>query len=213
MVFLLTVPSSVGLIVLGKSIIGAIYQGGKFHVYDTQQTALALSYYAIGLAGYAALKVLTPAFYALGDARMPMIVSLCSIGINYAAAYTMIRVEKIGHAGLAMSTSLVALFGFAVLFAILRARIGGVYGRELARGVGKVLVASAVMGAAVWAASHGMERWLGVSQLARLADLAVSLPVGLAAFYGMCRALGVEELEMAIRAFTSPVTRRLKRRA
>jgi putative peptidoglycan lipid II flippase len=213
MVFLLTLPSSVGLIVLGKSIIGAIYQGGKFHVYDTQQTALALSYYAVGLAGYAALKVLTPAFYALGDARMPMIVSLCSIGINYAAVYTMIRVAKIGHAGLAMSTSMVALFGFAVLFAILRARIGGVYGRELARGIGKVLVASAVMGAAVWAASHGMERWLGVSQLARLADLAVSLPVGLAVFYGMCKVLGVEELEMAIRAFTSPVTRRLRRRA
>ena len=30
MVFLLTLPSSVGLVVLGKSIIGAIYQGGKF---------------------------------------------------------------------------------------------------------------------------------------------------------------------------------------
>jgi hypothetical protein len=56
-----------------------------------------------------------------------------------------------------------------------------------------------------------MERWLGVSQLARLADLAVSLPIGLAVFYGMCRALGVEELDMAIRAFTSPVRRRLKR--
>jgi putative peptidoglycan lipid II flippase len=211
MVFLLTVPSSVGLIVLGKSIIGAIYQGGKFHVYDTQQTAMALSCYAIGLAGYAALKVLTPAFYALGDARMPMIVSLASIGINYAAAYTMIRVAKVGQAGLATSTSAVALFGFVVLFAILRARIGGIHGRELARGIAKVLLASAVMGAAVWAASHGMEKWLGVSQLARLADLAVSLPIGLAAFYGMCRALGVEELDMAIRAFTSPVRRRLKR--
>jgi len=212
MVFLLTVPSSVGLIVLGKSIIGAIYQGGKFHLYDTQQTALALSCYAVGLAGYAALKVLTPAFYALGDARMPMIVSLCSIGINYAAAYTMIRVAKIGHAGLAMSTSAVALFGFVVLFALLRARIGGVYGRELARGVAKVLLASAVMGVAVAASSRGMEAWLGVSQPARLADLAVSLPVGLATFYGMCRALGVEELDMAIRAFTSPVRRRLKGR-
>jgi putative peptidoglycan lipid II flippase len=212
MVFLLTVPSSVGLIVLGKSIIGAIYQGGKFHLYDTQQTALALSCYAVGLAGYAALKVLTPAFYALGDARMPMIVSLCSIGINYAAAYTMIRVAKIGHAGLAMSTSAVALFGFVVLFALLRARIGGVYGRELARGIAKVLLASVVMGVAVAASSRGMEAWLGVSQPARLADLAVSLPVGLAVFYGMCRALGVEELDMAIRAFTSPVRRRLKGR-
>src|SRR5437016_14639844 len=56
MVFLLTLPSSVGLAVLGKSIIGGIYQGGRFQLYDTQQTALALSCYSIGLAGYAALK-------------------------------------------------------------------------------------------------------------------------------------------------------------
>ena len=69
MVFLLTVPSSVGLIVLGNTMIGAIYQGGKFHAFDTQQTALALSCYAVGLAGYSALKVLNPAFYAL--ARRP----------------------------------------------------------------------------------------------------------------------------------------------
>ncbi len=66
MVFLLTVPSSVGLIVLGKSIIGAIYQGGKFELYDTQQTAIALSCYAVGLAGYAALKVLTPGVLRVG---------------------------------------------------------------------------------------------------------------------------------------------------
>ena len=99
MVFLLTLPSSVGLVVLGKSIIGAIYQGGRFQLYDTQQTALALSCYAIGLAGYAALKVLSPAFYALGDARTPMLVSLGSIVVNYAAAGTMIRVARLGHAG------------------------------------------------------------------------------------------------------------------
>ncbi len=212
MVFLLTLPSSVGLVVLGKSIIGAIYQGGKFHVYDTQQTALALSCYAIGLAGYAALKVLTPAFYALGDARTPMVVSLISIGINYAAAFTMVRVEKFGQAGLALSTSLVALFGFTVLFALLRARIGGVHGRELLRGVAKVLTASAAMGAVVFFTTHGMEKWLGQSQLARLADLCVSLPAGLLAFYGMCRLLRVEDLEVAIRAFASPLRRRLIRR-
>ncbi len=210
-VFLLTVPSSVGLVVLGKSIIGAIYQGGKFQVYDTQQTAVALSCYAIGLAGYAALKVLNPAFYAIGDARTPMVVSLISIAINYATAITMIRVAHMGHAGLAISTSAVALFGFVVLFAILRKRIGGVYGRELAAGIGRVLLASAVMGAAVAASTRAMERWLGVSQLARLADLAVSIPVGLAVFYGMCRAVGVSELDMAIRAVTVPIRRRLGR--
>jgi putative peptidoglycan lipid II flippase len=208
MVFLLTVPSSVGLVVLGKSIIGAIYQAGRFQIYDTQQTAVALSCYAVGLAGYAALKVLSPAFYALGDARTPMLVSLASIAINFATASTMIRVFGFGHAGLAMSTSVVALFGFLVLFAILRKRIHGVHGRELAAGIGKVLIASAAMGIACALSSHLMEKSLGVSQLARLADLAVSIPISLAVFYGMCRALGVTELDLAIRAFTSPIRRR-----
>jgi putative peptidoglycan lipid II flippase len=212
MVFLLTVPSSVGLIVLGKSIIGAIYQGGKFELYDTQRTAQALSCYAIGLAGYAALKVLNPAFYALGDARMPMLVSLASVGINYATAMIMIRVAGFGQAGLAMSTSVVALFGFFTLFAILRNRIGGVHGRELAAGIGKVLIASAVMGAMVIGSSRAIEHWLGISRIARLGDLSVSIPLGCAVFYGMCRMLGVSDVDMAIRAFTSPVRRRLGRR-
>ena len=211
MVFLLTVPSSVGLFVLGKSIIGAIYQGGKFQVYDTQQTAIALSCYSVGLAGYAALKVLNPAFYALGDARTPMMVSLGSIAINYLTAFTMIRVAKLGPAGLATSTSVVALFGFFVLFGILRARIGGVHGRELAMGIGKVGLASAVMGVVVALTSRAAEMWWGDSQMARLADLTVSLPCGLGVFYFMCRALRVEEIGMAIRAFTGPIARRLKR--
>ncbi len=212
MVFLLTLPSSIGLMVLGRSIIGSIYQGGKFQVYDTQQTATALSYYAIGLVGYAALKVLNPAFYALNDARTPMVVSILSIIINYATAVTLIRYAGFGHAGLALATSMVALFGFVVLFAILRARLGGVYGRELAMGFGKVAVASAAMGGAVFLASRQMERWLGVSQMARRADLAVSIPLGVAVFYLVCRAMGVTDLDMAFQAVIAPVKRRLRRR-
>jgi putative peptidoglycan lipid II flippase len=209
MVFLLTLPSSVGLVVLGKSIIGAIYQGGKFQLYDTQQTALALSCYAIGLSGYAALKVLSPAFYALGDARTPMLVSLGSILVNLAVASTMVRVAGLRHAGLALSTSAVALFGFVILFLILRNRIGGIEGRKLAAQLGKVGAASAAMAGAVAVSSHFAEARFGVSQLARLADLAVSIPLGLAIYYGVCRALGVSDIDMAVRAFTAPMRRRL----
>src|SRR5439155_104080 len=123
-----------------------------------------------------------------------------SIAINYATAATMIRVAKMGHASLAISTSAVALFGFVVLFAILRTRIHGVHGRELAAGMAKVVVASVVMGSVMW---------LGVSQLARLADLAVSIPIGLALFYATCRMLGVSELDMAIQAVVRPIRRRI----
>jgi putative peptidoglycan lipid II flippase len=211
MVFLLTIPSSVGLIVLGKSIIGAIYQAGRFEVYDTNQTALALSCYAVGLAGYAAVKLLTPAFYALGDARIPMLVSIGSIAINYAAAMAMIHGTRLGHAGLALSTSVVALFAFVILFAVLRNRIGGVHGRTLAMGLVKVVAASGAMAAVVALSSSRMEAALGISQLAHLADLAVSIPLGVGVFYTACRVLRIPEMDMAMQAVAAPIRRRFTR--
>jgi hypothetical protein len=66
------------------------------------------------------------------------------------------------------------------------------------------------MGVVVALTSHGMEAWLGVAQLARLADVVVSIPLGLAAFYAMCRTLGVSDLDMAIRAVAAPIRRRIK---
>lgn len=211
MVFLLTIPSSVGLVVLGRSIIGAVYQGGRFQLYDTQQTALALSCYAIGLAGYSAIKVLSPSFYALGDSRTPMVVSLLSIGINFGVAYTMVRTGTLGHAGLALSTSAVAIFGFIALFWLLRSRLGGIHGRHLGATVGRIAIASAAMGAGVWVISRWMEAWLGVSQYARLADIAVSIPIGFAVYYFTSRALHIPDLDAAIRAIAGPVLRRVGR--
>ena len=211
MVFLLTMPSSVGLVVLGRPMVAAIYEGGKFHAYDTQQTALALSCYAIGLAGYSALKVLTPAFYALNDARTPMLVSLASILINYGVAAAMVRTGTLGHAGLALATSAVALFGFVALFWILRGRIGGIHGRALLLSVVQIAIASAVMGLAVALASRSIEAWIGTRRLALLANLAISIPVGAAAFYAMCRVMKVAELEMAGRAVVSPAREWLSR--
>lgn len=209
MVFLLTVPSSIGLMVLGNTMIGAIYQGGKFQEFDTEQTALALSCYAVGLAGYAALKVLNPAFYALHDAKTPMIISLISIAINYFTAFALLRGTALGHAGLALSTSAVAIFGSVALFAILRTRIGGIHGRALANSIWKITLASAVMGGAVWLVSHEIQQWLGTARLGRLVDLALSIPFGLLVFYGACRLLRVAELDLATRSLAGPLMRRL----
>ena len=211
MVLLLTVPSSIGLVVLGESMIGAIYQGGKFHASDTQQTALALSCYAIGLAGYSALKVLNPAFYALRDARTPMIVSLVSIGVNYLTAFSMMNATGLGHAGLALSTSAVAVFGAVVLFFVLGRRVGGVYGRELAVSIAKIVLASVVMGGVVWMSSHGIRAAMGSERVGRLLDLAVSIPLGVVVLCGACKALRVTELDLAAKAVLGPLTRRLRR--
>lgn len=207
MVFLMTVPSSVGLVVLGRTMIATIYQGGRFEPYDTQQTALALSCYAIGLAGYSAIKVLAPAFYALGDSRTPMMVSLFSIAVNLIAVITLLRYTSLAHAGLALSTSAVALVGFLILFAILRNRIGGVYGRNLASSTLRVLFASAVMGVLVWILNRRLLELVGDSRWGYIAELTVCIPAGVVLYYGLCRAMRVPELELAASAVTGPLAK------
>ncbi len=194
-VLLLTVPSSVGLAVMGESMIGAVYQWGRFTAFDTHQTAVALSCYSAGLAGYAAIKILAPAFYALDHARIPMLVSVASIGVNFAAAWMMVVRGGMGHAGLALSTSLVALFGAAALFVLLRDRIHGLDGRRLAASAAKIVAASAVMGVACRASSAAIHAGVQGAKIAQFTDVAISIPLGALIFYGIASALRVEELE------------------
>ena len=73
------------------------------------------------------------------------------------------------------------------------------------------MLASAVMAGFVAASSYGMRAWLGISHLARVADVAVSLPLGLAVYYAAAKALGLEEIDRAIRSFAGPIRRRLRR--
>lgn len=211
MVFLLTIPSSVGLAVLGKPIIGSIYQSGRFDYYDTQRTAIALSFYAIGLAGYSALKVVTPAFYALKDARTPMLISLLSIAVNYIVAGFVTKQLGLGHSGLALSTSSVAIVGFLILYLTLRRRVGGLYGRNLMRTVLQVSVASAIMGAAVWVLTNQMQHVAGTLRMGHIVNTLVCIPAGIGIFYYTCKLLKVAELDLAFGSVTGPFTRRLRR--
>ncbi|HKV39925.1 MAG TPA: murein biosynthesis integral membrane protein MurJ, partial [Blastocatellia bacterium] len=195
--FILTIPSAVGLIVLGGPIIALIFQRGGFTFEDTRHTAGALGFYAIGLAGYAAVRILAPAFYALDDAMTPMLASLISIlvnlGLNWALA------GPLGERGLALSTSVVAILNFALLYELMRRRLGGLEVRHTVRYAGKVTAAAAVMGAVCWAASHGVSSALayggsGSTIMGRMANVVIPVGAGAAVFYGMASFLGLREL-------------------
>ena len=118
--FLLTIPSAIGLAMLASPIISVIYQHGRFTAEMTRQTAGALQYYAIGLVAYAALKVLTPAFYAVGKRNTPMVVSFLAIGANLFLNWLFTFRLGWGHRGLAFSTGLVATINFLLLYALMR---------------------------------------------------------------------------------------------
>jgi putative peptidoglycan lipid II flippase len=185
---LFTIPSSVGLAILGESMIALIYQGGRFQPSDTRETAAALACYSVGLAGYSLTKILAPAFYALDDARTPMVVSIASIVVNLVASFALVSAAGMGHAGLALSIALVALFSAAALFDLLRRRIGGLDTPRIASSAFRVIIASAAMGLACW----GAQRYAG---LRHAANLTLCIPLGVAVFYCAARLLRVPELE------------------
>lgn len=209
LVFLLCIPSAVGLAVLARPIVALVFEHGRFSSFDTVQTAHALAAYSIGLSGYAAVKVLSPAFYALNDARTPMLISLGSIAVNY--AMNSLLVGPFGHVGLAFSTSTVALVNFLLLAFFMRRRLGRLGGRQLGATVLRVSAASFAMAAAAWVVSESLS-------LLPLRGLALHLAqvlgaIGLAAmvFYWSCRLLRVEELHEAVDAVGGRVTRLLRR--
>lgn len=207
--FLLTIPSAVGLIVLGRPIIALIYERGHFGPNDTDHTAAALAFYAIGLAGYSAVRILAPAFYALGDARTPMMISLLSMATNFVMNWMLIDVLQ--ERGLALSTSTVALMNFALLYAIMRRRVKGIEGRTTAFAVGKIVAASAVMGIVCWAISRAIANSAGFSFSARAANVVASVSVGAVVFYLVASALGIQELKAATEVFTRRFARMLRR--
>jgi putative peptidoglycan lipid II flippase len=194
--FLMTIPSAVGLVVLSQPIIGLIYERGKFSASDTAQAALAMEYYAIGITAYSAIRVLAPAFYALKETRIPMMASLLSILINYVVASLTVKQFGFGHRGLALSISAVATVNFALLFFFMRRKLSGIEGRSLAATFIKVLAASALMGAVCWFVSDQMRLNLGDgSLLARMANVGLSIALGVMVFYVAARALKVSELD------------------
>lgn len=206
MVFLFCIPSAFGLAVLGEPIVSLIYQRGHFTAMDTHQTAAALAFYAVGLTGYAAIKVLAPAFYALNDARTPMIVSAVSIVINY--VLNLLLVERFGHRGLAMVTSGVALVNFLALFVLIRAKIGRIEGRRLWQSLWKILLASAAMAAVSWIVYAQISQQMGRALGGQLANALIPIAAGAALFFLLARLLKVADLEAAHRALLGKFLRR-----
>ncbi|HZR79382.1 MAG TPA: murein biosynthesis integral membrane protein MurJ [Chthoniobacterales bacterium] len=150
LVTLLTIPAAVGLILLAEPIISVIYQHGRFTPEATRQTAAALQFYAIGLAAYSAVKVLAPAFYALDRRYLPMMVSIFSIAVNFALNWFFMFKVGLGHRGLALSTSIVALTNFVLLYVMMRKYAGPLETGALFALLAKMVIPLALLAAVCW---------------------------------------------------------------
>ncbi|MBI2833687.1 MAG: murein biosynthesis integral membrane protein MurJ [Acidobacteria bacterium] len=209
LMLMLNVPATIGLIALASPIIGLIFERGRFTAADTMATAAALVFYAPGLIGYSAVKIAVPTFYALGDSRTPVLVSIASMLTN--AILNVALVQVMGYRGLALGTALAALLNAVMLLWLLGARLDGVEGKRIALTGLKILVASVVMGVVAIAIEVALGGVIpGGSLAARLIRVGTAIGVAMATLALAARILRIEEFEEAVaqlkaRVFPRPI--------
>lgn len=192
----LNVPATFGLIVLAEPIIALIFEHGRFTAGDTEATARALRFYALGLVGYSVVRIVSPAFYALRRSRVPVGASIVSVAINVVLAFVLVR--AMGFAGLALATTLAAIANAGLQLVLLRRELDGIESGRLIVSLLKTTAAGSVMAVAAWGVNAWLETVLpGEAVLHQAVRVGAAILAGLGVLSATAWALRLHEFEEA----------------
>lgn len=188
-VLLLAIPAALGLILLRTPLI-RLYEGGEFTALSTQMAAWALLWYAFGLVFHSLVELLVRAFYALHDTRTPVSITVAAMSLNVLFSFTLPGwFERMGWlplGGLALANSLATSLECLALIFFLRRRMNGLEGKRVWGAVARASIAAAVMGLGVWG------------------FLALNLPIADALVVLLGAALGAGLYVLALTALKTP---------
>jgi putative peptidoglycan lipid II flippase len=165
------------LVALAEPIMRLLFERGQFTAASTDRASFALVCLAPGLVAFSTVNVLARAFYALGDTKTPMKISLACLALNLMLAAILIVPLKQG--GLGIANTVTSICNVALLFFALRKKLGKLE-MELPRATTRPLALAAVLACvAAWCGWMDWEQWLGHENLA-LKIGAVFVPAGIA---------------------------------
>ena len=153
-VLFLSLPASVGLIILRRPVVAMLFQRGAFDARSTELVAWALLWYAAGLVGHSLLEIVARAFYAMQDTRTPVVVGAGAMTLNvvFSVVFSILfaRAGRAPHAGLALGNSLATAVECVILLLLLHTRVGGFDLGRLRRGLLATVGGAALMGLSLW---------------------------------------------------------------
>lgn len=190
MTALLTVPAGVGLFVLRRPLIGLAVQNGEFGPEGALAASRALGGFALGLGAFSIYLFVLRAFYAHKDTKTAFKVNVVENAINIALAFALVGVY--GVLGLGAAFALAYIVAAFWVLQILSYKVPGFSLRPIMASLWRIVVASAVMGEAVWFITRNVGGNVGVDALLRLAVGAV---VGVVVFFGLMATMGAPELD------------------
>jgi len=186
----LAIPAGAALLLLGRPIIGILFEGGEFTAESTELVYYALQFYVVALISQSMLEVVVRAFAAQQDTLTPLLVSLFTTGVNIALAIWLSRPRSAGgfeHGGLALANGLAVLLEATIDLIILHRR-GAANLRRVVLDFGRALVASGGMAIIVWVVLNQL-------QPGRFASLGIGAAVGGASYLFLALLLGLNEIK------------------
>lgn len=196
LILIITVPATVGLIVLVTPIVEIAFQRGAFDAVATLMTSQALIFYSVGLVAMALNLLLTRVYYSLQDTKTPMINGAISVAFNI--VLNIILVKYMAHAGLALATSITTTIATFLLLYGLKKKIGSLGTKAYINTFLKTGLASGVMGVVAYLIYHGLYGVLGVSKLYNLISLLVAVGIGVVVYVVLCYVFKVDEVRDVI---------------
>lgn len=205
-VVFITLPASVGLIALSHPVVRAMYQQGAVTTQQIELVSVILVYYCIGVVGYGAQQILNRGFYAVQDTKSPVVINVFVLLFNI--VISILLVGPFTYRGLALAYSLSGLLSMVVLGAALRKKIGRYGGKALLKSAMQSILASIVMGVAVYSVANGLEQVLDLnSKWMQVLQVGIGITVGVVVYGFMAIVMRMEEAQQVLRV----VKRKLRR--
>ena len=197
MTALVVIPSALGYIALAGPIARLLLEHGRATPEGAAAVADVLRFFALGLFSFSAFQLLLRAFYAMQDSRTPALVNIAAVTVN--TVLNLALFHSLGVRGLALGYAAAYTFGAVVLALIIRRRLGGLEGRNVMEGLGKVALAGAATAAAAYGTSRVLARLIGTATIPEQAvQVLGSIGVGLLVFVGMALLLRIEDLRQVV---------------
>lgn len=169
--------ASILLFVLAEPIVRLLFERGQFGPESTMRCQFALKCLAPGLIAFSLVNVCTRAFFALGDIKTPMRISVICLGVNLLLTVLLIRWFQQGGMGMANSTT--AFLNLGLLIYALKRRFQSLKIRDLCKELRAVLACGVLSGLLVWETHLWMEVWIGHQTLgSRMLTVFIPLILG-----------------------------------
>jgi putative peptidoglycan lipid II flippase len=195
-VMLITIPATLGLMLLAGPLLTTLFQYGEFNARDVEMTTRSLIAYATGLSGFVLIKVFASGYFSRQDTKTPVKIGIVAVVSNIVLSLSLVM--PLAHAGLALATSLASFINAGLLFYFLRKR--NVY--QIQKGWGlflcRVIMACLLMSAALLYLVPPVEIWLHWNILNRAGYLGQWIVLGMVIYTGVLWLSGLRFRHMTL---------------